>query len=261
MIDKDIVLAIVCSTLFILLLIAIIVMVFFISGKQRIKQEMEMSEAKLSFERELRQVETEVSEHVMSQFAQELHDNIGQLLTAMHIQIENQKIDYPQLTEGFKPLEIYLGEVTQQLRLLSRTLNNDYIGHTGLLAVMQMEVERLRALKRFKVHWPLVKGKSNLDKNQELMVFRIFQEIAQNALRHSSAKNLQISINNQDENFELTIQDDGKGFVLEEVLKSHKASGLRNIIKRAQLGGLTCHIKSSPGNGCLFTIKKIATLE
>ena len=90
MIDVDIVWAIVSSTLLILLLIAIVILVFFISGKQRVKQEMEMNKAKLLFEQELRQVETEVTEHVMSQFAQELHDNIGQLHTAMHIQIENQ---------------------------------------------------------------------------------------------------------------------------------------------------------------------------
>lgn len=260
MIDADIVLTVVASTLLILLLLAIVILVFFISGKQRVKQEMEMNKAQLLFEQELRQVETEVTEHVMSQFAQELHDNIGQLHTAMHIQIENQKLDYPQLSEGFKPIEIYLEEVTKQLRLLSRTLNNDYIGHIGLLAIMQLEIERLRTLKRYEVHYSLVVGKSNLNKNQELMVFRIFQEISHNALRHSGAKNLQVNINNQNNSFELIVKDDGKGFVVEEILTSQKASGLRNIIKRAELGGLTCTISSSPGNGCLLTIKKIASL-
>ncbi|MCW3071074.1 MAG: hypothetical protein JWO44_964 [Bacteroidetes bacterium] len=259
MVDKDIILAIVSSTLLILLLIAILVIVFFISGKQRIKQEMEMAAAKLSFERELRQVETEVSEHVMGRFAHEIHDNIGQLLTAMHIQIENQKLDHPQLAEGFKPTEIYLGEVSQHLRMLSRTLNNDYIGHIGLLIAMQTEVDRLRALKRFRVHWPPVEGKSNLDKNQELMVFRIFQEITQNVLRHSAAKNLYIETNNANEQFELTIRDDGCGFVPEQVQASQKASGLRNIVKRAQLAGLECSISSSPGKGCEFKLKKPGT--
>lgn len=255
MIEKDIVLAIICSTLLILLLIAAVVIVSFISGKKHIQQEMNLAQTKLSFEKELRQVESEVSEYIKSQFAQELHDNIGQLLTAMHIQIENQKIDHPQQAESLKPIEIYLDEVTQQLRLLSRTLNNDYIGHIGLLAAMQLEVDRLRSLKRFQVHWPLIQGGTNLNKNQELMVFRIFQEIIQNALRHSAAKNLYITIDNQNDGFELSVRDDGKGFITEQVLKSQKASGLRNIIKRAQLAGLDCDISSSPGNGSLFTLK------
>jgi len=254
--SQDIVFAVICSTLIILLLIGILIIVFFVAGKQRMKQEMELSQTKLSFEQELRKVETEVSEHVMGQFAQELHDNIGQLLTAMHIQVENQKLDHPELTEGLKPLEIYLAEVSQQLRLLSRTMNNDYIGHAGLFGTMQMEVERLRALKRYTVHWAAVQGKSNLDKNQELMVFRIFQEITQNALRHSAAKNLYIEIDNTNDHFELTVSDDGKGFNREEIFQSQKASGLRNIIKRSMLAGLECEIKSSPGNGCMFKIKK-----
>ena len=261
MIDQDIVIAIICSTLVILLLIAVIVIVFFASGRQRLRQQKEMAESKLTFQEELRKVETEVSEHMLNQFAKELHDNIGQLLTAMHIQIENQKIDNPGLIEGFKPLEIYLGEVTQQLRLLSRTLNNDYIEHIGLISVIQIEVDRLKALRRFKVHWNRAEGTSNLNKDQELMVFRVFQEITQNALRHSSAKNFYVSINNKKNTFTLTVKDDGKGFNLKEILKSDKASGLRNIMKRVELGGLVCDITSSLGEGSLFTIKKGGILD
>jgi two-component system NarL family sensor kinase len=247
------------TTLIILVLIIALMINLIISGKRRGRQQMEITEAKLVFERELRQVETEVSEHVMSQFAQELHDNIGQLLTAMHIQIENQKLEHPSLSEGFKPVEIYLGEVTQHLRLLSRTLNNDYLGHIGLFSALQLEVERLEALRRFTIHWQPISGVSHLEKNQELMVFRIFQEITQNALRHSGAKNLYISIN-INTGFELSVKDDGQGFDKETVLISGKASGLRNIIKRSHLAGMLCEIDSTPGKGCLFTLKKISIL-
>src|SRR5262249_20125948 len=149
--------------------------------------------------------------YMMGQFAQELHDNIGQLLTATHIRIENQKIDYPILAESFKPIEIYLDEINQQLRLLSRMLNPDYLGSNGLAAAMQTETERLKALKRLTVHWQAPEGSTELDKNQELMVFRIFQEIVQNALRHSGAANLFITLVPGKE-FELRVQDDGKGF-------------------------------------------------
>lgn len=255
--DNEIVLAIVSTTLFILLLIAVILIVFFISGKQRQEQQVKLAQAKTDFEKELRQVETEVSEQVMGQFAHELHDNIGQLLTATRIQVENQKIDHPELAEGFKPIEIYLGEVTQQLRILSRTMNHDYIGHIGLLSAIQMEADRLKSLKRFTVHWTPMSGASNLDKNQELMVFRIFQEVIQNALRHSSAENLYISIDNGEDGFALEVRDDGKGCDMEQILGSRQASGLRNMMKRAALARMECRIESSPGKGCLVRIQKV----
>lgn len=258
--NGEIISSVISTTLLILLLILGLIISFFISGRRRIKQQMELAETKLNFERELRQVETEVSEHVMSQFAQELHDNIGQLLTAMHIQIENQKLEHPGLVEGYKPVEIYLGEVTQHLRLLSRTLNNDYLGHIGLLAALQLEVDRLRALKRFTIHWQPISGNTHLEKNQELMVFRIFQEITQNALRHSSASNVFISVS-LDKGFELSVKDDGKGFDKEAVFASGKASGLRNIMKRSRLAGMDCVIDAPPGKGSLFILKKIGTLD
>lgn len=257
----DIILSIVSVTLLVLLLISGIILVVFQSGKQRLRQEMEMSESKLNYEKELRKVETEVSEQVLGQLAQELHDNIGQLLTAVHIHLENQKLDHPELKEGYKPMETYLSEAIQQLKLLSRTLNNDYIGHNGLLAAIEIEVNRLKSLRRFEIHWDAVSGGSNLDKNQELMAFRLFQEIIQNALRHSMAKDVYLSVKNDAGNFSLKVEDNGKGFDVESIMQSSKASGLRNIIKRAQWAGLDYKINSSPGNGCTITLEKVAVMR
>lgn len=256
---NHLVLSIFSMTLLVLLLVAGIVLTLFIAGKQRAQQEKLLAETKLDFERELRQVEAEVSEHVMAQFAHELHDNIGQLLTAMHLQIENQKIDHPVLAEGYKPIEIYLGEVSQQLRLLSKTLNNDFIGNSGLYEAIQLELNRLKNLRRFKVHMKDSSKTTYLDKQQELMVFRIFQEIMHNALRHSGAQNVYITLMTNPTAFELEIRDDGKGFDLEHMFESNKASGLRNILKRAKLARLECTMQSAIGKGTLFILKKMPT--
>lgn len=254
-------LAIICITLLMLFLVLAVVLVIFISGRRRLKQDMELALSKLKHEQELRQVETEVSEQILSQLAQELHDNIGQMLTAVHIHLQNQKLDHPELKEGFKPMETYLSEATHQLKLLSRTLNNDYIGHNGLLASIDNEIKRIQGLRRFDVHWEPVSGSSNLDNKQELMIFRIFQEIMQNSLRHSLAKNTYIEVKNEDGNFELKIEDDGKGFDLESIMKSEKASRLRNIIKRTQWAGLDCTIESFPGKGCRIAMRKNPVLK
>lgn len=257
--SNEIVSGVLFSSLIILLLIVGVILSFIISGRRRMKQQMQLAETKLNFEREIRQVETEVTEHLMSQFSQELHDNIGQLLTAMHIHIENQKLKHPALEEGFQPIEIYLAEVTQHLRLLSRTLNNDYLGHIGLLPSLQLEAERLRALKRFTVHVQAEEGDTGLDRNQELMVFRIFQEITQNALRYSAAKNIYINLILQ-HGFEFSVSDDGKGFDKAVVVGKGKGSGLNNIMKRSRLAGLECSIITEPGKGCLYILKKSSTL-
>lgn len=253
---NDIILSIVAATLLILLLIAGIAITFFISNRQRMRQEQILVETKLDFERELRQVETEVSEHVMGQFANELHDNIGQLLTAMHIEIENRKLDSPENQDEYKPLEIYLNEVTQQLRLLSKTFNNDFIAHSGLLTAIQLEVKRMNHLRRFVVHLDADSVVSVLKKDEELMVFRIFQEILQNVMKHAGAKNVFIRLKTDSEMFELEVKDDGSGFDYEEVFRQNKASGLRNIFKRAALAQLECAIHTKVGEGTSYILKK-----
>ena len=86
------------------------------------------------------------------------------------------------------------------------------------------------------------------------MVFRILQEIAQNALKHSGAKKVQISV--KSDPFELQVKDDGKGFDYDDVFRSNKASGLRNIIKRAQLARLECTIHTKPEEGTVYILKK-----
>lgn len=254
---NDIILSIIAVTLLILLLIAGIVITFFISGRQRLRQEKQLTETKLAFEKELRQVETEVSEHILNQFAGELHDNIGQLLTAMHIEIENGKLDYPDHPEVYKLLEVYLGEVSQQLRLLSKTYNNDFLAHNGLIQSIQLEVNRLNHLKRFKVHLEIETGNTILKKEEELMVFRIIQEILQNALKHAGAKQVIIRVKSDPELFRVEISDDGKGFDYDQMKDQSKGSGLRNIFKRAALANLECTIETKIGGGTRYILKKL----
>jgi two-component system, NarL family, sensor kinase len=255
--SDEIIIMVICSSLLILVLVAIMAIVFVIAAKQKLRQEIALTQTKIEFEKELRQVENEVSESLMSRFAQELHDNIGQLHTAMYIQIQNQKIDHPEIGEKLNVIETYLGEATRQLKILSRTLNYDYLGHAGLLPAVDMEVEKLRNLKRFDVKYNKEGLTTPLNKNQELMVFRIFQEIIQNALRYSSAKILEVTLTCSENDFYFRIGDDGKGFNVESILSSAASNGLRNMRKRAEMAELKFELTSSPGNGTVYVLKKV----
>lgn len=251
---NEVIWGIIAGTLLILLLIAGIFITFFISNRQRVKQERLLAETKMTFEKEIRNVETEVQEQLMSSIANELHDNAGQLLTAMHIEIHNQNSDFPEYAKNYKQVENYLEEVIQILRLLGKSLNTDFINDSGLVAAIEVEAERINSLRRFKIHLNLGPNVSSLEKTQELILFRIFQEIIQNALKHSKAKNLYVHLNFAP--FEFKIEDDGKGFDYAQIVDSNKASGLRNINKRANLAKLTSNIESEVGSGTKFSFSK-----
>jgi signal transduction histidine kinase len=254
MAEADLAIMIVISTLILLLLVAGIAISFLVINRQRSTQQMELAQARVSYEQELRRIEGEVAEQLMEQFARELHDNIGHLLTCIRLEVENKKLDHPTFEPMLRPLETYLDEATGQLRLLSRSLNTEYVSHIGLVSAIGLEAERQRQLKKFAVEWNYEEGALMLDKNQQLIIFRMLQEIFQNAIRHSKAKHLQIKLIAQP--FLLEVRDDGKGFEVASVLAGSKASGLKNILRRCELADLHCQLETAPGQGCTYTLTK-----
>lgn len=252
MFTNDIALTVIVTTLLILLLIAGVVITIFLANRRHVAQQVKMAQMELNYEKELRTVEHEVQEQVLTNVARELHDNIGQLLTLMRIQIENEKLDAPGIADKLAPLDNTLTDTIQQVRLLSRSLNSDMLEHRGLLLSIEQEVGRLQHFKTFNVHWSSDDTEPNLDKRQRIMVFRIFQEILNNMLKHAEACNIRIYMAAKDR-FVLTMSDDGKGFDVPEK-ETGTGSGLVNIMKRAKLANLVLEIDTAPGKGSTFTL-------
>ncbi len=251
--EYAIAIGIIITALVILLLVAGITLSFFMINKEKSSKAIALSKARLSYEKELRIVENELSEHLMQQFGRELHDNIGHLLTCLRLELENRKLDNESLFEEMSTVDQYLDQTTEQLRLLSRSLNTDYVTKNGLVKSITLEIERYRQLKKFDLQWKHDYHNGTMDSNQELMVFRIFQEVMNNAAKHSQAKAIALHLVGN-ETFELTIQDDGVGFDTKAILSDGRASGLQNILKRADMAGLHCLISAEIGEGTSFHI-------
>ena len=253
MTDKEVAFGVIFTTLIILLLVAGIVISVFMYRRQHLKQSIQLKQLELDFEKELRQGEAAVASSVSDHISRELHDNIGQLLTVMNLQIETQKLDDPEHEPTLSALQETLSVTQQEVRTLSRTLNSDYISRNGIIHSIQLEMDRLKRIGKFGVSWEYDEVIPLLTKEQQVMAFRIFQEIINNALKHSGATSLTISVKGE-KGFTMFIQDDGKGFDYEKTSASAGANGLENIKRRAELAGISCIIASSPGKGCSYTI-------
>ena len=92
-----------------------------------------------------------------------------------------------------------------------------------------------------------------MEPESQVMLFRVVQEALQNSIRHASPKHISIQIKNTDHYFELTIQDDGKGFDIQSAKK--ESLGLRNMEHRVQLLGGNIIWQSEADKGTHITIK------
>lgn len=239
-------------TLIILLLLAGVIITIVLANRRHAKQEVKFAQIQLAYEQELRQVENEVKEEALDNISRELHDNIGQLLTLTRIQLEQQKLEMPQISEKLDPIDQTLMDTIDQVRLLSHSLNTDYLEQHGILYSIEKETDRLRKLNKFNIQWEKRTSEPDLSKDQRIMLFRVFQEIVNNILKHSGAKNIFVSFDNGP--VKLTIQDDGVGFDLAETLRTGEGAGMLNILKRAKLANFILNIEATKGKGSIFTL-------
>ncbi|MEZ5172154.1 MAG: ATP-binding protein [Bacteroidia bacterium] len=196
----------------------------------------------------------------MSYLSRELHDHVGHTLLNMQLIIENRKLDNPEEYKNLMPFESLLNEAGDQLRQLSRSLNQEYLSRLSFQEAINKEMERLSEFSTMEVKYiPGTVKYGSLDRDQLLMSYRIFQEIINNIIRHSQASSFTVRSNNQD--YLLKVEDNGKGFHTEQILASGKASGLRNIMKRAALAGLELDIQSAEGRGTTITLSMPKTIQ
>lgn len=257
MFHNDIALTIIVTTLVILLLIAGVIITMILANRRHVQQEVKMAQMEVAYEKELRTIENEVQEQVLTNVARDLHDNIGQMLTLVRLQLEQEKLDDAAIAEKLAPVDQTLTDTIEQVRMLSHSLNTGYLETQGLAYAIQKEVERLSKIKRLRVHWQHEGSEPDFDKGRRIMIFRMVQEVLNNALKHSGAKNIFFEMKH-DPLFRLEIRDDGRGFDVGSVMASAKGSGLQNLAKRAKLAGVQLDIQSEKGKGSIFTFTQTA---
>lgn len=251
--DEEVILILIAGTAMLMLLGVFIVTFLLVYQRKQNKNLLEKEHLKSSFQQELLKTRMEIQEETLNQISRELHDNITQVLSFVKLNLGvlgkniegNDKIKLNDNRE-------LIAQSINDLRNLSKSLSFEHISAIGLVKTLEMEAGRINRsgiinllLLTDGVVYPL-------GEQRELVLFRIFQEALNNALKYAQAANFKISLYYKEQMFNLTIEDDGVGFQ-PELLIDKSGSGLRNIINRAALIGAEAVINSSPGNGC--TIK------
>ncbi len=191
-----------------------------------------------------------VQESERQRLSRELHDDIGQLLTAAKLQAEWLRRRLPtDLEEPCDTLRSTLDDTLSNVRNLATSLAPRQLNSLGLEASLRAHL--LRTLEHTEVRWSL-ECTSRLDgipEDMAMAAFRITQEAVTNVLRHARAQNLIVRFQRQPEGLALSISDDGQGFLPSSHPGEEGQCGMAGMAERANLlnGSLTVH--SEPGQG------------
>lgn len=207
---------------------------------------------KVEYEQTLLQSQLEIQEQTFKNISQEIHDNIGQVLTLAKLNLATTTIAESAVAEKIKTSQQLIGKAIQDLRDLSRSLNTDYVEDMGLVRSIEYELELLQKTGTIDTEFFIEGNPLRLDKQKELILFRIVQEAIHNIIKHAAAKKIRATINFNADNLKVIIIDNGKGFDLSPLNASDNQSfglGLRNMNNRATLIGAKFAVTSTIGKG------------
>lgn len=195
-----------------------------------------------------------------SRISKELHDGLGQTLSFLKLQLESLKNESGSHEEKKKILDELnnsINNAVMELKNISYDLKPRLLEIHGLIPALGLMVDQVSGKEGIKgtfEYFDEIKIKPSL----EITIFRICQELINNIIKHSKAKNFSIQISQDEESVKLIVDDDGIGF--EKQKTSHEETKLRgmgliSITERVQAFKGNIDIDSSPGNGTVVVVE------
>lgn len=253
---QRIVFAVIITTVIIVLMIATMIFLMMVNTNRRIRHRAQLAELQQQQQRAIMDAEREATQHTLRELGRELHDNVGQLLAVAQLGVNTvlgENDGDVRLSAARDALEQGLDEV----RRLGHDLNTDLWQHRSLVDAISAEAERIERVARVQVHLLREGAITSPPPDTSTVLFRVFQLILTNALKHSGADRIDITLGGGGigNGLMFTVADNGMGFDPE---RTAIHAGLVNIHKRCALIGYEAHCNAAPGGGCTWRVQPLS---
>jgi PAS domain S-box-containing protein len=185
----------------------------------------------------------------------EIHDNIGQLLTAIKLHVENNLSPNNQLSseveyqDSLEKVKLLIKQTIFEVRKISKEIAPAELHDFGLYPALKNMIDRISGTN-LHIDFRCNNKTKRFNPIFEQEIYRIAQEAINNSLKHSKSKNLIVSIDFGNEYLELKVEDTGVGFVSNEVVYGNKGIGVISMKERAAAIGGKLEIISELSKGC-----------
>lgn len=198
----------------------------------------------------------EAEENERKRIAGDLHDGVGQMMSAARMNLSAIQSNLPFATEeqrnNFEKVVGLIDESCQEVRTVSHNMMPNALLKAGLASAIRQFIDKIDK-HIIKINLYTEGLNERIDSNIEIVLYRVIQECVNNVIKHAQASQLDISIINEAAEISATIEDNGKGFDVSDTTKFN-GIGLKNIQSRiAYLKGVV-EWDSTPGNGTVVVI-------
>jgi signal transduction histidine kinase len=227
--------------------LAIILFVFIVIILWHHKKRLALYKEKVSNEIAILEMERKRIGH-------DLHDDLGPILSSIKLQL-NCFTTTNAVDIAIKDrCSVLIAETIQKIRETSNNLIPDIVERKGLAQALKRFAELISKSEKLRVNIE-VEEPIEIEKNKGLHLYRIFQEITSNCIRHSNATILTLVIKKKQKNIIFIAHENGQGFEYERKLKENIGLGLKNIVNRVDIIKGRLFIESAASKGVTYTIE------
>ena len=245
----ELIISVIAVSLFVLLLVISVLFLFRIYLKRKNKLLLEKERMNIEFEQTLLKSKLEIQEHTFNEISREIHDNIGQVLSLVRINLNTLKA--PDDTDKVNLMDELMGKAITDLRSLSHSLDADHIRNKGWMVAVTKLLNDLQKTGKYKIDIKQDEDLPALGNDKPIILFRMIQEIINNIIRHAAANTIHLVAKKENSNLEIKLSDNGKGF---EINRNSGGLGLQNLRNRSRMINADLSITSEPGKGTAVTI-------
>lgn len=200
-------------------------------------------------------MEVELLETERGRIASDLHDDLGPLLSVikMNIHLLDTKDKNDLIILG--KTTSHIDHTAKRLREISNNIMPYTLQRKGLLTAMAEMTELLVEGNKLSIEFNNSIKDFAITKEKEIHIFRLFQEVLNNSIKHANASEINIHFYQEKKEICLLIKDNGCGFDKEKVMSQGKGLGLQNILRRAGILKGKVYLETAPGNGTEYLFR------
>ena len=231
-------------------------LLFSVYKRNKLRQETLMKTQLMKQQEAAVKAVMEAEENERQRIAKDLHDGIGQMMSAakMNLSAIESEINFsnPEQKKSFSKIINLLDESCKEVRTVSHIMMPNALLKNNLGIAIHDFADKISS-KNLKVHVSTEGLDERIDSNIETVLYRVIQECVNNVIKHSDATTLDISLIRDKDGISGTIEDNGKGFDMTDNDQSD-GIGLKNIFSRIEYLKGTVDFDSAPGRGTVVAL-------
>jgi len=200
----------------------------------------------------------ETEERERKRFAKDLHDGLGPLLSSikLFLKVVLKASEEEKRNKAIAQIHGIVDEAISGIKEIANNISPHVLNNFGLVAAIRSFCSKINEANAIHIDFQTNFTEQRFDKNIEIILFRVLEELIHNTIKHSQAKNAEINFQKTGNDITIIFLDDGIGFDFEKKIKEPgRGMGISNVLNRIESIKGKCRINTSLGKGLKIVIE------